>query len=135
MTDTIPTSIPPSFRVDESGPDLRAALAEKVRIPAPAPPPPPVVKVPAPGDVTHVDYEGHKYEINKAGANSLELIEAMQAEDIVGALRIALTPAAYTAMRADLKDPATGFTSIGTFTAFLEVFTTAVRPTEKQQSS
>ncbi len=132
MTDTIP----PSFRVDETGgPDLRAALAEKVRVPAPQAVPAPVVTVPKPGDVTHVDYKGGRYEINKAGANSLELIEAMQDENIIGAIKIALTTDGYAAARKDLKDPETGFTSIESFTEFLEVFAAAVRPTEKQQSS
>lgn len=95
--------------------------------------PPPAANEPI--KASHVDYGGHTYEINPAGANSLELVEAMQDEDIIGALKIAFTPDAYKQARVDLKDPDTGFTSIDTFTKFLEAFAAAVRPTEKQQSS
>lgn len=67
-----------------------------------------------------INYEGETYELQSAAVNSLEFLEAMREDDVIGLVQLAITPAGYNRLKDQLRDPETGFCPLEKFKEFLE---------------
>lgn len=68
-----------------------------------------------------VDFEGQEYTLDAVAVNSLEFLEAMRDDDLVGVIQMAITREGYLKLKDQLRDADTGYTPLERLRDFMGV--------------